>query len=484
MTGYDTWLNHWTTNEYIYSQLLDMEVDNETLTPDVAESWDISDDGLTWTFHLRKDVEFHDGEPLTAGDVKFSVEMQAHPDMESLIWTRAQMDVIEGAEAYHNGEADEISGVKVLDDFTLQIAFTVPRWDILLLVGQFNIHPKHLYGDIPFSELLETEYAVEKPVGSGPFKMGKLVYDQYYIVEAFEDYYAGRPYLDRIIFRIGMVTWIPALEAGEIDHGAEALGEDYARLADNPDLVLVGGPGGCGHGINFNTERLTPKVRQAIAYALDRDAIARAVFGDKAYAPKGPYLGGPEYVSPNIEWYGYDPDKARALLEEEGWDFDQEIDLVGYYRDDLNARAGVLMQQYWGDVGLKVDVRWVDSATWTNQVREEDDWWIAYSCATGMPNPSARAGWRCGKHLSHYCNEEFDEVIEQGLVEMDPEKRRLIMQRVSEIFFEDPPYAPTWVIQRFFPVNKNLCNYRWGKAAYMIGIDQRPNTWYLATTGE
>jgi peptide/nickel transport system substrate-binding protein len=216
---------------------------------------------------------------------------------------------------------------------------------------------------------------------------------------------------------------------------------------------------------------------------LDRKAISKAVYGDLVEVPQGPYLGGSEFVSPDIKWYSYDPDKARALLEEaeaDGWDMDQELSLLTFYGGSLMARAGALMQQYWAEVGITVDFRQTDSATWSRLVREGDDWWMAYQCSTGMPEISSVSHLAGGTYWSHYSNEEVDRLIPEGEAELDPEKRKIILQELSVVFFNDPPNMPTWSVASSYMVSKDLCNYRWRKP-WLNSIETHPNTWYLAT---
>ncbi len=213
----ENWLSRSSTNEsFVFSQLVDLDINTLEVVPDVAERWEISEDGLTFTYYLRKDVLWHDGEPLMADDVKWTIEMFWHPDTNIPTRTTLPLFNIAGTDEFAANETEEITGVKVLDDFTVEITLKEPRADFFYGMGGLNLFPKHIWEGIPFAEMRESPSAREQIIGSGPFKMAEFEPDQFYILEAFEDYYLGRPHLDRLIFRIGLdavASWMPGLEA-------------------------------------------------------------------------------------------------------------------------------------------------------------------------------------------------------------------------------------------------------------------------------
>ena len=372
MTG-SNWFIFSAHDDYIWNQLIDRDTDAVSIHPDLATSWDVSEDGLTYTFNLRDDVRFHDGEPLTAEDIKYSLEMYFHPDTGASHGRTSGLDQLVGATEFDNGEADEITGIKTPDDYTLELNLVRARSSVLNNMASFNIWPKHLLEDIPFAELGDSEYAVRNPVGSGPFIMGDFEPDQFYILEANEDYYAGRPYLDRIIFRIGLTgaTAFAALENGEIHMAGRVTAVEYERYKDDPNIVLLGGQLGGGMTIFPNQNRPLGKTS---VYAKHSSTRSTAKPWPKPTTANWLMLHlrltNPDFVSPNITTYDYDPDKARALLEEAGWDTEQEVDFVTYYQDDQNKSIHAAMQQYWNDVGIKVELVYLDGPAWVARVLE------------------------------------------------------------------------------------------------------------------
>ncbi len=488
MTG-SNWFIFSARDDYLWSQLIDRDTDAVTIHPDLATSWDISDDGLTYTFHLRDDVRFHDGEPLTAEDVKYSLEMFFHPDTGASHGRTSGLDQLAGANAFESGESDEISGIKVLDDYTLELNLVQPRSSVLSNMAAFNIWPKHLLDDTPFSELESTEYAVRNPVGSGPFKMGDFEPDQFYILEANEDYYAGRPYLDRIIFRIGLggATAFAALENGEVHMAGRVTAVEYERYKDDPNIVLLGGQLGGGMTVWANHNRplwQDARVRQALLYALDRESMAEAYYGELAEVLHL-RLTNPEFVSPDITKYEYNPDKARELLFEAGWDAEQEVSFVTYYQDDQNKRIHAAMQQFWADVGIKVDLVYLDGPAWVARVYDNDEFDLSYGCC-GWFNPDqlrlslgCDRSWPAGRNVGHYCNEEFDALSEGAMSEPDPEKRKEMLYQATEIITAEAGEIPVFWPTRFSAFSADVCNnvYRQLDEPF---AERYPATWYLA----
>ena len=475
--------------DYIFSQLVDRDTDAVTIHPDVATSWEISDDGLTYTFHLRDDVRFHDGEQLTADDVKFSLQMFFHPDVGASHGRTSGIDQLVGAAEFESGEADHIAGIKVLDDFTVELNLVRPRSSVLSNIAAFNIWPSHLIEGIPFAELEETEYSVRNPIGSGPFTMGDYEPDQFYILEANEDYYAGRPYLDRIIFRLGLggATAFAALENGEIHMAGRVTAVEYERYKDDPSIVLLGGRLGGGMTVWPNHNRpefQDARVRQALLHALDREAMAEAYYGELADVLHL-RLTNPEFVSPDITKYDYNPDRARELLAEAGWDTEQEISFVTYYQDDQNKRIHAAMQQFWADVGIAVELIYLDGPAWVARVYDNDDFDLSYGCC-GWFNPDqlrlslgCDRSWPAGRNVGHYCNEEFDALAESAMSEPDPAKRKEMLYRATEIITAEAGEIPVFWPTRFSAFSADVCNnvYRQLDEPF---AERYPATWYLA----
>ncbi len=489
LAGGANWFSYAAKDQYIWNQLLDEDVDGQTIHPDLATSWDVSKDGLVYTFHLRNDVKFTDGVQLTANDVKWTMEAFLHPDSGIPFGRILSLDSIKGAEDFIAKKAQAVEGIKVVDDYTLEITLAHPQSNFLDKVRGVNIHPKHILEKIPYKELLTSEYAKTKPIGSGPFKLGEYVPDQYYVLEANDNYYAGRPYLDKIIMRIGLAgaTAVAALEAGEIQVAGTVTADDYGRLKEKPEIALVGGALGGGLSVFPNLGKAPfndLKVRQALMYALDRDAMVKAYYQDGQLAQVlNSNLTGP-LASPNVEKFTYNPDKAKQLLAEAKWDPNYEVQFLSYYQSDFDKRVQAAMQQYWADVGVKVNLVYLDGPTWVQRVYADKNFDLSYGCC-GWVDPAAMSEVSCeqfypaGYNVSLYCNKEFDALVKQATVEPDQAKRTEMFHKAEEMFVSDLGYMTMFWPLRFHAISKKLCGYN-NHQISEPWTEMYPNKWYLA----
>lgn len=486
------WLSRGSTNEsFIHSQLVDLSIeDGSSIIPDVATRWEVSDDGTVYTYYLRDDVYFHDGVQLTAADVKFTIEMIAHPDTGIGIRTVLPLSAIAGYDEFSANEADEITGVQVIDDTTLQITLSGPRADFFYGMGGMNIHPKHIWENIPFAEMTTSPYALDQVIGSGPFKMAEYVPDQYYILEAFDQYYKGRPNLDRLIFRIGLssvASWLPGLETGEIQIGSMVNGLDRERAEANPNLTVVGAPLPGAMAIWPNHKNFDDKrILQALFYALDREAIVEGIYGPgQAFVYDYDNIDpNHEWISPNVPKYPYDPDMARQLLADAGWDPNRELEFLTYYQTELDRNVVAAMQQFWADVGVKVNVTHMDAAAWVARVYEQTDFDLGYGCC-GISVPFEYSRYSCanvppaGVNASAYCNPEVDQMVTDAMVEPDPAKRRAMWHTISEITNDELLHITLFQQDRGHAVNKDVCNYQFRQWSNIVWPERNPHTWYL-----
>ncbi|MCB0114187.1 MAG: ABC transporter substrate-binding protein [Caldilineaceae bacterium] len=480
-----------TNDEFIFSQLTDLAMNGQDIVPDVAESWDISDDGLTYTYNLRDDVLWHDGEPLTAADVKWTIEMLYHPDTGAGVRTVLPLFVIAGADEFAAGDADEISGVQVIDDTTVEITLSESRADFFYGMGGMNLFPQHVFEGVAFADIQSSPNALAEVIGSGPFMLTEYEPDQYYILEAFEDYYKGRPYLDRLIFRIGLdsvASWLPGLEAGEIQVGNMVNGPDRNRVEEDENLTVVGAPLPGAMAIWPNHDNFPDKrVLQALIYAVDREAIVQGIYGEGQalvydYTAIDP---GATWIDPDVPQYPYDPEMATQLLEEAGWDFDQELQFVTYYQSELDRRVVAAMQQFWNDVGVKVNVEHMDGPTFVTRFYEEHDFDLGYGCC-GVASPFEYPRYTCsnmfpaGYNGSRYCNAQVDDLVMQSMVEPDPDTRKNMWYELSMITNEEVLHMTMFQQDRRHAINQNVCNYQFRQWTNIIWPETNPETWYLA----
>jgi len=239
-----------------------------------------------------------------------------------------------------------------------------------------------------------------------------------------------------------------------------------------------------GPGFNLEKEYLKDKrVRQALMYALDLPTIVNSVGGGdvdvwdpKTYDPSG------QWFPADLQWYSYDPEKAKALLKEAAWDSGRELQLITYYVRPLDMQLLAAVQQYWDDVGVKVNVVPVEGPAYTDRTQKGDfdiayAWqlgdgrnWATLNCANVPPEGKT--------NLVRYCNADLDAAVDAANSEPDPAKRKEHWTTAAKILADELP-ATNWFTQiRVIPANKNVCNWRY----YQYGnwIEWQPATWYLA----
>ncbi len=295
-------------NKTVYNNLVKYKLvdGNIEVVPDLAESWEPNDDLTQFTFKLRQDATWHDGEPVTAEDVKFTFDTILNPDIT----------------ARFRGPISSVQSVDMVDDYTVTFNLASPFAPLPVMLGYNQaIVPKHL---LDGQDLNQPADFLAAPVGSGPFKFKELSQGAYLEVEANEDYFGGRPNLDGIIFQVitdGNAR-VAQVKSGDVDFTViEPPQIDSVKDDANLKIVEATQVNYYFFAFNHTVERLQDaRVRQALTMALNRQAIVDTVlkgYGQIANGPIHPSLG--DYYNPDVTTYAYDQDGAKALLEEAGW---------------------------------------------------------------------------------------------------------------------------------------------------------------------
>jgi peptide/nickel transport system substrate-binding protein len=219
-------------------------------------------------------------------------------------------------------------------------------------------------------------------------------------------------------------------------------------------------------------------------YALDREAIVQAYYnGGELAQVLHSNLTGP-LASPNVKKFEYDPELAKQLLAEAGWDPDYEVQFLSYYESDFDKRVQAAMQQYWSDVGIKVNLVYMDGATWVQRVYADQDFDLSYGCC-GWTDPAALIEASCdqiypaGYNAPAYCNEEFDELVRQATIEPDPAARLEMFHEAEEMLVADLGYMPMFWPLRFHAISSQVCGYN-NHQISEPWTEMYPNKWYLA----
>lgn len=423
---------------------------NINVVGDLAESWDISKDGLMITFHLRKDVRWHDGRPFTAEDVLYTYQVTIDPKTPTA----------------YAGDFLKVKKAEVLDPHTFRVTYDRPFAPALMSWGA-AILPKHL---LEGKEITRSTLA-RRPVGTGPYKFKEWVTGQKIVVEANPDYFEGRPYIDGHITRIipDMATMFLELRANGIDRmGLTPL--QYKRQTENNlfrknfnkyrylsfSYVYL--------GYNLNKSLFADKrVRQAIAHAVNKQEIIDGIMLGLAREATGPYKPGTWAHNSHVKIYPYDPHKAEALLAEAGWrDVNRDgvlekngepftFEIITNQGNEIRAKCAEIIQRRLAEVGIAVKIRVVEWAAFVNEFIKKRRFDATILGWTVSMDPDIYDVWHSSKtkpdelNFIGYKNDEVDDLLEKGRSTFDRKLRKKCYDRIQEILAEDQPYLFLYV---------------------------------------
>jgi peptide/nickel transport system substrate-binding protein len=433
---------------------------DQTSQPYLA-TWDVSEDGKVYTFHLNEDALWHDGEPVTAKDVVYTFKLTASAESGSVYFDKVANVV--GAQEYRDGQAEEIEGIKVLDDKTVEVSLINPSPSFVSVLHAFMIIvPEHILGSLPMSETVDAAYW-RNPVGCGPYKFVEYVSDQYLLLEKFPEFFLGEPKIDQVYIRLG--TWEAqeaAFEIGELDVvRVEPTEFERFEAMDGVELVRVD-----SYVSNLVLNNQSPflgdvRVRKAIMYALDREAMVEGALLGFGRVAENCWVT-PWTLSPNITTYEYDPDKARDLLAEAGWDGSVTYKvLLGTGRPD-RERMTLILQQNLADVGITVEVETMEGGTALEMLSkgEGDMGIVGHGTMSLLPEAAinyvgAKSLPPEGSNYSFFVNEELTEALEQAIIQPNQEMAQEYFWTATEISTDQLPYVHLTVQQDIVAVNTN-----------------------------
>jgi len=417
-----------------------------TPRPALATAWEVGSDGLTYTFHLRQGVKWHDGKPFTAEDAAFSIQLlkQIHP---------------RGRATFANVEATETP-----DDHTLVLRLSRPAPYLLnaLVSSESPIVPKHVYAGTDAG----TNPANNAPIGTGPFRFAELVHGSHLILERNPDYWdAGKPYLDRLIFRFisDPGACAIAIETKEIDVASGTLVSlsDVERIKGFEHIVVDPRGSIFDAGvkrIEFNLDNEYFKdirVRQAVAHAIDKTVVRDVVwygFGEIVTGPISPDLA--PFRAAGLPTYDFNPAKAEALLDDAGYPRDKNGVRFRVTHDfrpatEGDKRTADYVKQALAKVGIEVTVRTQDFASYVKRVYTDRDFAFTTNSMTNTFDPTVgvqRLYWsknfKPGVPFSngaHYSNPEVDSLLEAAAVEVDTVRRKQLWTDIQTKVINDLP---------------------------------------------
>lgn len=411
------------------------------LQPSMAESFDVSDDALTYTFNIRPGQTWHDGEDVTAEDIAYTWNFYRDPDNAAVT----------------SSNYDGVSSVEATDDMTVVVEMEQANAALLTRMGQAGIVPEHHHGEIG-----EDAYKSD-PVGSGPFRLVEWRAAEFTELEAFEDYWMGPPHLDGIRENIvpeASVRGI-ALENGEADSAVWPLvTEDHIKFRDETDFtVFITSSVSVNHFMLNNSNPMfgeDKRVRQAMLHAVNREQIRDDLWQGLATLATANISPALEfYYEPDVPEYPYDPERATELLEEAGWTMGDdgvrekdgqrfEWTCTVITGDQARKPEAELAQANFEEVGLMMEINEAPLATIQEGQRAGEidmslyNW--TYGGGDGEPDGSNTLRSDARNNWSLYQNEELDELLDEGLRETEPEARREIYSQIQQLVAEEVPF--------------------------------------------
>ncbi|GJM45410.1 MAG: peptide-binding protein [Gemmatimonadota bacterium] len=446
----------------MFLPLTSLAADLESYEPELARRWESSEDGRSVTFHLAENARWHDGEPVTSADVLFTHELLTDP----LVGYSAR------------SYKDFITDVVADDDFTVTFHFDRRYPYQVLDASAGAILPEHLLKDAPRDQLVATDFA-RHPVGCGPFKFSRWEPQQFVELVANDDYFEGRPYLDRVLFRIvpEKTSLITQLETGEIDVMPNVPPHEIERLRKSAKHIRIQASEDRNYTYigwdSTNPLFASARVRRALGMAIDREGLIQSLcygFADPIDGPIHPRLWA---HNPAIQPLPYDPAAARALLAEEGWvdsDGDGWLDKNGEVFEfilktnlgnQVRMDATILIQSMLQKVGVKVEPRTYEwNVLWSSVIDHsyESAVLVGWSIALKIDLKATFHTEAISGKFNHteYSNPRVDELIDGALAAETFEEARPLWYEVQERIVADQPYTFLYTIQSLLGVNERV----------------------------
>lgn len=459
--GYD-WQN-WSMIKSLFDGLMDYVPGTTELRAGLADGYTISEDGLTYTFHLRPGVTFHNGRGLVAEDVKYSLDRVTNP--ETLSPGAGFFGAIEGFDAVASGEADSLSGVTVVDPQTVEIRLSRPDATFLHVMA------------LNFASVVPREAVDEagadfgrNPVGTGAFRLAEWTIGQRLVFERNPTYWReGLPYLDQVVFEVGQEPTVALLrlQNGEVDVPGDGIPPaQFAQVMADPAQASRVVEGGQLHTGYVTMNVLLPpfddaRVRQAVNMAINKDRVVQ-IINNRAVPANQPLPPSMPGYAQGFEGYPYDPEGAKALLAEAGLDDGIQTELY-VMNTDPNPRIAQAIQQDLAAVGIDVSIQslaqanvieaggsgqapmvWSGGMAWIADFPDPANFYYPILGCAG----TAEGGWNWSK----YCNEALDAQAAEADAMSDPAQAEERLAKWSEIYaqvMEDAPWAPVFNEERY-----------------------------------
>ena len=459
-------------NDLMFNSVITVTPSDVTPKGELAEKYDISSDGLTYTFNLRSGVTWHDGQAFSSQDVKFSFDMYMNPDSGSPRTSEL---------------TERIDTLEATDDSTVTVKLKAPNAAFLVANMAYNIIPQHVLKDVDAKALAQDEFSTGKKgrtIGTGPFQFEEWVKDDHMTLVKYDSYWEGSPNLDKYIYKVvpDQNVLVQQLKTGELDVGP-ILESSVEEMSSRDDLKVVQYDTFSFTFYSYQLDETKTKlfqeaaVRQALFYALDRKAMIDAIrFGIGTVAvgtmPVLSWAYNPDGITTKYE---YDADKAKKLLDDAGWKAGsdgirakdgQKLSFEMYTNSGNSVREQYLtvMQQQWKKIGVEMTPKTEEWNAFLNRItgtKDFDVFLVGFSWDTDPDQTTmwATSSYTGGFNMNKYSNPKVDDLLKQGLATTDQSKRKDIYTQMQNAVLEDLPSPITDFPKGIYGVNNRTHNY-------------------------
>ena len=464
-------------NSYIFEGLLVVKNDFTFEPESSIESFEYDEDKMQYIFHLKKGIKFHDGVEFTSEDVKFTYSLFARPEYVGAFTPASES--IKGFKEVADGKSKYLSGIETPDKYTVIFNMSEANGRSL---NNFTpgIIPKHYY-EYDKAENYKTDFLAknETPVGSGPYKLSEYKPGEYVVLERFGDYYQGNSEPKKIVIKyVPSESIAPSLASGDLD-----ISNITGRISREKEIASKNNlvnfqkipPSGYSY-IAFNMRKDVFKdktLRQALAYGLNRELYAEKILEGYAKVVNQPLVPQHWANSKNVNNYAYNPEKAKKMLEEDGWKLGED----GFrYKDGkkltftlkTSSSSGesstgktwlALIKENWKEIGVDVDIQLVDFNALVKDILSKkptfDTVMLSWS---PLADPDQSSVFKTGApyNFAGYSSKVVDDLCVEGLKEIPTEKRKPIYEKMMEQINEDLPYIFTTSSIGVVGINKRL----------------------------
>lgn len=468
----------------IFDGLIAYDKNLSEFEPRLAERWEVSADGLEIVFHLRRDVRWQDGIPFTARDVEFGFRTITHPDTLTAY-----------AEDYRQVERFE-----VVDDYTIRVTYRQPFAPALgSWASSLIVLPKHLLEGKPIND--HARDFGRNPIGLGPYRFESWESQKQISLRSNHDYYRGRPYIERSVTRVipDTQTQFLELKSGGLDEmGLTPL--QFQRQTDTAEFrqsfakykYLTNSYSYLGYNLKrplFQDVR----VRRALSHAIDKQEIVDAVLLGLGSPAAVPYKPGTYWFNDGVKGPDYDPEKAKSLLAEAGWNDSNgdgvldregkrfEFEIITNKGNEQREKAATVIQRRLDEIGIKVTIKVIEWAAFINNFIDKRNFDAVILGWSLSPDPDQYDIWHSSKtrpkefNFVSYANAEVDELLEKGRRTFDRAERKKHYDRLQEVLDAEQPYTFLYVADALPIVHKRFHGIEPAPA----GISYNFNEWYV-----